>query len=356
MSEDILKKYDEMQPIYTAFTQKTEILIKELLGAASINVQDVGSRTKSRESLANKLTKDGGEKYQKLEDITDLSGIRITCWFLDQITPIEEIIKKNFKVFKNLSVDKRKIMDPDRFGYVSVHYIVTLSAEREGLGEFSRYTGLFCEVQIRTILQHAWAEIEHDLGYKSKTGIPRSIQRRFYRLAGLLELADAEFQGLKNDTANYSNEVSEKIKRNEQNIVIDKVSLESYIKTSEIVGKLDNIIVGYFGADAKLQDLRLMDSNLRLLAFWGIDTINKLDSALKENSENIIVVAKKWLTARTPGSVVVNGICIFYLGYVLATKTRDLNKIQEYISIFNFPQDQKVPERLFQLSKELFPS
>ena len=55
------------------------------------------------------------------------------------------------------------------------------------------------EIQIRSILQHAWAEIEHDLCYKNSTPLPRKIKRRMYRLAGVLELADKEFSAVKYD-------------------------------------------------------------------------------------------------------------------------------------------------------------
>lgn len=52
---------------------------------------------------------------------------------------------------------------------------------------------------MRTILQHAWAEIEHDIQYKSVETIPSLIRRRFMSLAGLLEIADREFQAIQNE-------------------------------------------------------------------------------------------------------------------------------------------------------------
>ncbi len=348
--EKILKDFDKMRLIYEAFTQKTEGLVQELLDSASIRIQSVTARTKEKESLLNKLSKNEG-KYRKLEDVTDLSGVRITCWFLDQIPLVAKTIKDNFRVINELSIDKSEIMDPDRFGYLSLHYIVSLPANREALQECKKYTGLYCEVQIRTILQHAWAEIEHDLGYKSKIEIPNNIKRRFYRLAGILELADDEFQRLRENIEDYSNMVKEKLMKQEKSIPIDKVSLKSYIETSEIVLKLDTAIASYFVGGAKIKNPQINEEDLRTLEFFNIRTIEKLDTILKENFSDIAKFAKKWI--REGREISINkGIAIFYLGYVLVVKTNDDKKIREYVKIFSFPQDAKVTERLISISKE----
>jgi len=351
IQENIIKDFDEIRPIYEAFTRKTEGLVQELLDSSFIRVQSVTSRTKEKESLLNKLSRDG-EKYIKLEDITDLSGVRITCWFLDQIPLVAKIIEDNFKVINELSIDKSEIMDPDRFGYLSLHYVVSLPANRETLQECKKYAGLYCEVQIRTILQHAWAEIEHDLGYKSKIEIPNDIKRKFYRLAGLLELADDEFQHLKKDIEDYSNMVEEKLRKQEKSILIDKVSLEGYIETSEIVGQLDIAIASYFVGGAKLEDSVIREEDLKILKFFNIQTIEELDAILKEDSSDITEFAKKWIGEKKTASVR-KGISIFYLGYVLAAKTDDDKKIRKYITIFSFPSDQEVAERLISTYKEI---
>jgi putative GTP pyrophosphokinase len=67
--------------------------------------------------------------------------------------------------------------------------------------EYSRFKGLITEIQVRTILQHAWAEIEHDIQYKSLDTIPNSIRRRFMSLAGMLEIGDREFQAIQDEDA-----------------------------------------------------------------------------------------------------------------------------------------------------------
>lgn len=55
------------------------------------------------------------------------------------------------------------------------------------------------EVQMRSILQHAWANMNHDTGYKSGVEIPRVYMRNMSRLAGMLELVDDEFSRIRRD-------------------------------------------------------------------------------------------------------------------------------------------------------------
>ncbi len=348
--KEILRKFDEIRPIYDGFTQKMEELAKELLNASSIVVHSVTSRTKGKKSLIGKIQRES-EKYQNLEDITDLSAIRITCWFLEQVPMVAKLMKENFEVIDRFSVDKREIMDPDRFGYLSLHYIVRLAQSRKTLQEYKRYTGFYCEIQIRTILQHTWAEIQHDLGYKSQIGIPKSVKRRFYRLAGLLELADDEFQGLRKDFEHYSKIVEERLERKDKGLLIDKVSLDNYVKRSEIVNKIDGAIVSFFEGRARLISPVPREEDLKILEFFSIKTIDELDEILKERYHDILKFAKKWIRSDNSGSIR-KGITIFYLGYVLAIETRDEEKIKRYLRIFPFPSVQKVAERLLAFSKE----
>lgn len=82
------------------------------------------------------------------------------------------------------------------------------------------------EIQFRTVLQHAWAEIEHDLGYKSEYSIPLSMRREFSRVAGLLELADETFEKLKHQLNDYDEyELSEffRLNLNRENLVKQQV-------------------------------------------------------------------------------------------------------------------------------------
>jgi len=177
----IIDEYHQRRPTFLALADKAERLIKELIGAENARVHSVTTRVKSVESLEDKLVREPG-KYDCLERITDICGARIITYFEDDVDSVASVIEREFLIDRANSTDKRAALDVDRFGYASVHYVVHLDQRREILSEYARFAGMSFEVQIRSILQHAWAEIEHDLQYKSKESIPRELRRRFARL------------------------------------------------------------------------------------------------------------------------------------------------------------------------------
>jgi len=142
----------------------------------------------------------GRLKYKNpVDEITDLSAARIITYFLDTVEEIDRAVSEQFEIIEK--GDRSELLREDEFGYQSVHYLLRLKANRTELPEHKRFRGLSFELQVRTILQHAWAEIEHDIQYKSTEVIPREIRRRFKALAGVLELADREFQAIQHADA-----------------------------------------------------------------------------------------------------------------------------------------------------------
>ena len=73
-------------------------------------------------------------------------------------------LQDQFYIDEKNSVDKRKALGDREFGYLSLHRIAMVSPQRGKLIEYLRFKDEPFEIQIRSILQHAWAEIEHDLG------------------------------------------------------------------------------------------------------------------------------------------------------------------------------------------------
>src|SRR5450759_2011384 len=201
-SQTLLNEYDTHVASFEEFRRICETLLAQLLRRENFGVHSVTSRLKTRKSLAGKLEREG-KNYSRLRDMTDIVGLRVITHFEDEVDRIGTLIEREFAVDHDRSIDKRSALDPDRFGYLSLHYVCGLSPARLKLTENQGCEGLTCEIQVRSILQHAWAEIEHDLGYKAGAPLPPHIRRRFSRLAGLLEVGDAEFSRLRGDIQKY---------------------------------------------------------------------------------------------------------------------------------------------------------
>src|SRR5438034_11106631 len=108
------------------------------------------------------------------------------------------MLSEEFKIVERSDM-VAELIEEDRFGYQSIHYLVKLTPQRARLPEYDPFALSIAEIQVRTILQHAWAEIEHDIQYKSVETIPSSLKRRFMLLAGMLEIVDREFEAVQKE-------------------------------------------------------------------------------------------------------------------------------------------------------------
>ncbi len=198
----IIRDYKGSFSKYEEFTDDLAKLLKKLIKKSEIKYLSVNSRVKEENRLVDKITRPD-KNYSKLSDITDISGVRIITYFEEDVDKIGELIEDQFIIDEANSIDKRKLLDHDRFGYLSNHFVIQLNPERLELDEYKAYKNLKTEIQIRSILQHAWAEIEHDLGYTGKDSIPEKVRRSFSRIASLLEIADIEFIRIRNELSEY---------------------------------------------------------------------------------------------------------------------------------------------------------
>lgn len=194
---------------YNKFKDRLILLIKDLIGEYDIESPQITGRTKDKDSFVEKI-KRKSYKYP-FEQCTDLVGIRIIVLYLDDLDKISEIIENEFLIDYENSADKSKLYDPDRFGYLSIHYVASLSESRSKQPEWKPYSELKFEIQIRTILQHAWSEIDHKLRYKKEDEVPKELKRNLYRLIALLELADKEFKDILDSTRNIKRAYTKEI-------------------------------------------------------------------------------------------------------------------------------------------------
>ena len=206
--------------------------LKISLQQSGVKVHTVSHRIKTDASVRSKISRPD-RIYAELEEITDLIGLRVVTYFEDAVEDVARIVEANFAIDFERSIDKRVTLDPSTFGYRSLHYVCLPSAESMDLP---------FEIQIRTVLQHAWAEIEHDLGYKFPEAVPVSIKRRFSRVAGLLEIADAEFTELRLLMERYEKKVKAEDFLPESSIPIDAVLLRSIVDSDLVSGGDRNLM------------------------------------------------------------------------------------------------------------------
>lgn len=291
-SNNILIDFDGKKNLLNEFGDVTFSLIKSLISNILTSHQ-ISFRVKDRDSLSNKLLRKNN-KYNNINQITDLVGLRIITYFEDDIDKIAEIFKNEFEIDYPNSIDKRNV-DADKFGYRSLHYVASLNKARLNLTEYKKFKGLKFEVQIRSILQHSWAEIEHDLGYKGANEIPKTAKRTFYRVAALLEQADIEFVKLRKEIENHEILIKEQIINSSPNIEIDKAALIAFIKESNALQKLENKLEQVICTRSVNSESSsaVVEAVMERLKKNDINTVKKLEDLIGANESIVIEWARE---------------------------------------------------------------
>lgn len=128
--------------------------------------------------------------------MSDLVGARIVCLFLDDLPIINGVLRNIFDVFDK--EDKTARAKPELFRYRSIHYQARIRRDHVG-PHYDNIKHLDFEIQARTILQDAWASVEHTLAYKGPRSIPNELKRDINALVGLFHVADKSFQHLRDE-------------------------------------------------------------------------------------------------------------------------------------------------------------
>ncbi|WP_139979584.1 DUF429 domain-containing protein [Nocardioides litoris] len=190
---DAVRSYAERHPELTRAGQEAVALVQGLLDEAGINYLSVTGRTKAVASFAEKATRPapgGGPLYpEPLTDITDQVGVRVVTYVSGDVAAVADVLGDHATVLDDRDLG-RETASEGRFGYASRHLLLAV-----GPPVGTEAAPRVVQVQVRTVLQHAWAEFEHDIRYKGSVpeAHAREFDRRFTLAAGLLELADREF-------------------------------------------------------------------------------------------------------------------------------------------------------------------
>ena len=275
----ILREYSNKFELYGDFAASVRRLMFLFLKSAQINFHSIIYRPKEVYSLKQKIKRKSikGRIYSVLDEISDLAGVRIILYFKSDIPKVVDIINHEFIVHHEENVDKNNIEEDleQTSGYTSIHRVVSFNKSREILKEYYHFVGLKCEIQVRTVLQHAWAEIEHSIGYKPafhENSIARKNIKKIFKLtAKQLELADANFVNIYNKYNELLNKYQKKINKRKLNIPINAESIESYLLKKENLQKIP---------EAKKN--LLIVKYLELAKNTQIKTIKELDKLILE--------------------------------------------------------------------------
>ena len=170
-------------------------LVEDLLSGHGVYVHTVSARCKDVDSLRAKLRK---KAYKNPEQqATDLLGVRVITYYQDDVDTAVRYLKQDFDIDLKKSIDKRTALDLYEFGYRSVHLIARLTKARSRQPDFKLLANVCWEIQVRSVLEHAWAELNHEMIYKGGYDYPDLIKRQFAAVAGTLELLDGQFLQLR---------------------------------------------------------------------------------------------------------------------------------------------------------------
>ena len=200
--ERLLAEYASKRHLYEDFAVAVYRLVDLLVQQTGVRYQ-IAYRTKTlvglREKLARKAAQ--GTRYQRLADIEDLAGLRVIFYSERGKRRCLDAIRD--EISGAMQFEEKKTPS----GYDATHIVISFGPKRLQLSEYKRYEGMKSEIQVTTVLRHAWSEIEHDLVYKDINGLRRRDSQKFAamqdRLGDIMERyikpASAELEDILND-------------------------------------------------------------------------------------------------------------------------------------------------------------
>lgn len=267
--DEVRARYERVRPEFKEQTQLIGGLIKEFLDTTGIGYS-LETRTKDVDTFCEKAFRAGKNYINPFNDITDVSGIRIVTLLPSEVERILAILRAEFEIDEEKSVDKGADFDVNEFGYHSKHLILRLDSQRRKQKEYRQALG-WVEVQVRTAAQHTWALLDTIVRYKAPQAPPPSLQRRLYGLAAMLELVDRENESIVHDWRLFLDELARSWLSNP----LSSTGIQRYVETmpsmSELVEQL---------ADMSIRIASTGEPSLcfRICSAMGIQTGFELDA------------------------------------------------------------------------------
>ena len=390
----ILEQYDQ-NIIDLADLKNREVdLLTELTREAGLVVHSIVGEVTERDSLLQ-TCKNVYHTHQDLNNINDLVKIRITVFFEDEVEKVAKIVNKEFKINHAHIIDQGPDLDPDRFGYSARHYQTELLDSRIKLIEYRRFEGFKTQIQILSVLQQAWAEIADRLNNPDKDSFPKDRRRAFTRVAGLLELADEQFNEIKtfiqplkeptrttltaederswvekstedgvksaatntesetilaHDSVTEENPGSFAIEEAESS-TLNRDELANFIITNPLVNSLDRQIQEIYNAPLQYQEVvidRLLDS----VGYFQFTSIDRLEEEIEKRKSISLKLATHIFgdPSEEHYDFIPVGISISLFFFVLVASTGNKELISQYTNTYSFLNDEANEEVSQQLS------
>ena len=308
--EMILDEYHEKLPLFERMQSLILKKIRSSLDENHVLIAALESRIKTETSLAGKLERKG-YKYHSLGDITDVLGVRIVTFYSNEVALISAHVEQLLDIDWENSIDNRKMLETDRFGYLSLHYICRIPEKIYKDPDMPELNQIRFELQIRSLLQHAWANLYHDMGYKIDVEVPIAYQRDMSRLAGLLELAEEHFSRIRKEINDYRRSVQSLVATGNFNeVLLNGDTFRSYIELKPFRHLAEKI--------AGIKQAQLFEDSLepyyKVLLHMGMRTIGDIERLRNTYGEGAYQLALIQMTG--PGSdnmaysMVLQNICI----------------------------------------------
>ena len=309
----ILEEYRESLPTFQKMLEVVRGNLENSIKCNGLYVTAIETRIKEEKSLAGKLELKGG-KYLDLSDITDILGARVITFYADEVDKISAILDRLFEVDWANSVDKRKMHELDSFGYNSLHYICRIPKSLYYDPQYPRLNEFRFEIQMRTALQHVWATMYHDTGYKSGVEVPAEYLRNLNRLAGMLELADEQFSLIRTNINDYRRMVQNLVSSGKfDEVTLDGDSFKSYLKLKPF-DKLTRKIAAL--NQAEVHELSVMPY-FEVFRDFGFRTLGDIDAFIRDNRDAAYELAAYQLGNTDldiiASTIAVQNLCVVYI-------------------------------------------
>jgi putative GTP pyrophosphokinase len=202
---EILARWENDKPIYYAWSeliaQKICSQLKDAIAPTTLEYfikVPLKARLKENSTLVDKALYRNKDYENPYDDITDKIGMRFVVLLTSDIKKICNVIdnaesNKFWTASKDRDYEKERDEKPLEFTYQSVHYMLRA---KQGISHqgINIPEGTTCEIQIRTLLQHAHSELTHDTLYKPKTNAASSVKRTVAKSMALIEATDEFFE------------------------------------------------------------------------------------------------------------------------------------------------------------------